>query len=90
MDGARCELRRSGAVINTTATEFKLLSAFIRHRGRLLSREQLLDEVWGHGARLSDRVVDNHVVALRRKIEQDAGKPQTLISVRGLGYRFDG
>jgi DNA-binding response OmpR family regulator len=90
VDAVRCEVRRGGTVVETTATEFKLLSAFIRHRGRLLSREQLLDEVWGHGARLSDRVVDNHVVALRRKIEQDAGKPQTLISVRGLGYRFDG
>jgi DNA-binding response OmpR family regulator len=66
------------------------LRAFIRHRGRVLSREQLLDEVWGPGTHLSDRVVDNHVVALRRKIERDAGRPQALISVRGLGYRFDG
>jgi DNA-binding response OmpR family regulator len=90
VDPVRCEVRRGGTVVETTATEFKLLSAFIRHRGRMLSREQLLDEVWGHGTRLSDRVVDNHVVALRRKIEQDAGKPQALISVRGLGYRFDG
>ena len=90
VDTVRCEVRRAGTVVETTATEFRLLSAFIRHRGRLLSREQLLDEVWGHGTRLSDRVVDNHVVALRRKIEQDAGKPQALISVRGLGYRFDG
>jgi DNA-binding response OmpR family regulator len=90
VDAVRCEVRRAGTVVETTATEFKLLAAFIRHRGRVLSREQLLDEVWGHGTRLSDRVVDNHVVALRRKIEQDAGKPQTLISVRGLGYRFDG
>ena len=90
VDAVRCEVRRGGRVVETTATEFKLLAAFIRHRGRVLSREQLLDEVWGHGTRLSDRVVDNHVVALRRKVEQDAGKPQALISVRGLGYRFDG
>jgi DNA-binding response OmpR family regulator len=90
VDAVRCEVRRGGTVVETTATEFKLLSAFIRHRGRVLSREQLLDEVWGHGTHLSDRVVDNHVVALRRKIEQDAGRPQALISVRGLGYRFDG
>jgi DNA-binding response OmpR family regulator len=89
VDAVRCEVRRAGTVVETTATEFRLLSAFIRHRGRLLSRDQLLDEVWGPGTRLSDRVVDNHVVALRRKIEQDAGKPQALISVRGLGYRFD-
>jgi DNA-binding response OmpR family regulator len=90
VDAVRCEVRRGGRVVETTATEFKLLSAFIRHRGRMLSRDQLLDEVWGPGTRLSDRVVDNHVVALRRKIEQDAGRPQALVSVRGLGYRFDG
>jgi len=90
VDAVRCEVRRGGAVVETTATEFKLLSAFIRHRGRMLSREQLLDEVWGPGTRLSDRVIDNHVVALRRKIEHDAGRPQALVSVRGLGYRFDG
>jgi len=89
VDAVRCEVRRGGTVVETTATEFKLLSVFIRHRGRMLSREQLLEEVWGPGTRLSDRVVDNHVVALRRTIEQDAGKPQAIISVRGRGYRFD-
>jgi len=90
VDAVRCEVRRGGTVVETTATEFKLLNVFIRHRGRMLSREQLMEEVWGHGTRLSDRVVDNHVVALRRAIEPDPGKPQALISVRGLGYRFDG
>jgi DNA-binding response OmpR family regulator len=90
VDSARCELRRAGAVIETTATEFKLLSAFIRNRGRALSRERLLDEAWGQGTFLSDRVVDNHVVALRRKIEVDPAAPRYLVSVRGVGYRFDG
>ena len=90
VDAARCELRRNGAVVDTTATEFKLLSAFIRNRGRVLSREKLLDEAWGPGTFLTDRVVDNHVVALRRKIELDPAEPRYLISVRGVGYRFDG
>jgi DNA-binding response OmpR family regulator len=90
VDAARCELRREGAVVDTTATEFKLLSAFIRNRGRVLSREKLLDEAWGPGTFLTDRVVDNHVVALRRKIEGDPAAPRYLISVRGVGYRFDG
>jgi DNA-binding response OmpR family regulator len=90
VDSARCELKRNGDVVDTTATEFKLLSAFIRNRGRVLSREKLLDEAWGPGTFLTDRVVDNHVVALRRKIEVDPAEPRYLISVRGVGYRFDG
>lgn len=90
VDSARCELRRNGAVVDTTATEFKLLSAFIRNRGRVLTREKLLDEAWGPGTFLTDRVVDNHVVALRRKIEVDPAEPRYLVSVRGVGYRFDG
>jgi DNA-binding response OmpR family regulator len=90
VDAARCEVRRGGAVVETTATEFKVLAAFIRNRGRVLSREKLLDQAWGEGTFLTDRVVDNHIVALRRKIEPDPAEPRYLISVRGLGYRFDG
>jgi DNA-binding response OmpR family regulator len=90
VDAARCELRRGGAVVDTTATEFKVLRAFIRNRGRVLSREKLLDEAWGEGTFVTDRVVDNHIVALRRKIEREPAEPRFLVSVRGLGYRFDG
>jgi DNA-binding response OmpR family regulator len=90
VDSARCELRRAGSVVDITATEFKLLCAFVRNRGRVLSREKLLDEAWGQGTFLTDRVVDNHIVALRKKIEPEPGEPRFLISVRGVGYRFDG
>lgn len=90
VDSSRCELRRAGAVVDTTTTEFKLLSVFIRNRGRVLTRGKLLDEAWGRGVFLTDRVVDNHVVALRRKIEREPVVPRYLISVRGVGYRFDG
>jgi len=90
IDRGRCELRRHGAVVDMTSTEFKLLSAFVQHRGRVLSRDQLLNEAWGPGTFLSDRVVDNHIVSLRRKIEPDPTEPTYLVSVRGLGYRFDG
>jgi DNA-binding response OmpR family regulator len=72
-----------------SATEFKLLKAFVRSQGRVLSREQLLDAVWGAGIAISDRVVDNHIVALRRKIEIDPAQPKHLVNIRGLGYRFD-
>jgi DNA-binding response OmpR family regulator len=90
VDAARCELRRAGAVVETTSTEFKLLSAFIRNRGRVLTREKLLNEAWGPDTFLTDRVVDNHIVALRKKIERQPAEPRYLISVRGVGYRFDG
>jgi DNA-binding response OmpR family regulator len=56
----------------------------------VLRREQLLDEVWGSGVFITDRVIDNHVMSLRRKIEDEPAAPRYLISVRGLGYRFDG
>ena len=90
VDSSRGEVRRAGSVVDTTATEFKLLTAFVRNRGRVLSREALLDQAWGQGTFLTDRVVDNHIVALRRKIEPEPADPRYLVSVRGLGYRFDG
>jgi two-component system alkaline phosphatase synthesis response regulator PhoP len=90
LDMVRFELRRNGKRIDATATELKLLAAFVRNRGRLLSRERLLDEVWGTGIAVTDRVIDNHVVALRKKIEPEPAVPRYLFSVRGAGYRFDG
>ena len=85
----RCEVSRGGVVLDVTAVEFKLLSAFIRSRGRVLSRQQLLDQVWAD-ANCGDRVVDSHVANLRKKIEPQPASPQYLVSVRSLGYRFDG
>ena len=84
------ELRRRGEPVEVTPLEFKLLTAFIRSRGRVLTREQLLDEVWGPGTFVTDRVVDNQIVSLRRKIESQPARPRYLVSVRGVGYRFDG
>jgi DNA-binding response OmpR family regulator len=90
LDMTRFELRRNGRCIESTTTELKLLAAFVRNRGRLLSRERLLDEVWGTGIAVTDRVIDNHIVSLRKKIEDEPTAPRYLISVRGVGYRFDG
>jgi len=90
VDFGRRELRCGGAPVEVTTIEFKLLSAFIRHRGRVLSREQLLDEVWGHGVYVTDRAVDTHIVNVRRKVEPDPAVPRYVVSVRGAGYRFDG
>ena len=90
VDFTRCELRRSGKSAELTALEFKLLATFIRSRGQMLSRNQLLDEVWERGTFVTDRVVDNHITNLRKKIEPQPARPRYLVSVRGLGYRFDG
>jgi len=90
LDLTRFELRRNGKCVETTATELKLLAAFIRNRGRMLTRERLLDEVWGTGIAVTDRVIDNHIASLRKKIEDEPSVPSYLISVRGVGYRFDG
>jgi DNA-binding response OmpR family regulator len=90
VDFQRCELRRRGKPVEVTALELKLLEAFVRARGRALTRERLLNEVWGPGTFITDRVVENHVTRLRKKIEAKPAKPRYLISVRGIGYRFDG
>ena len=90
VDFARSEVRRDGTPIETTATELKLLAAFVRSRGRTLTREQLLDQVWGSASAPTDRVVDNHIMHLRRKIEPVPEEPRYVVSVRGIGYRFDG
>jgi two-component system alkaline phosphatase synthesis response regulator PhoP len=90
VDFGRCELRRAGKPVALTALEFKLLAALIRSGGKVLSREHLLDLVWGPSAFITDRVVDNHVVTLRKKVEPDPSKPRYIVSIRGLGYRFDG
>jgi len=76
LDLARFELRREGRKLETTPTELKLLTVFARNRGKVLTRSRLLDEVWGSGVYVSDRVIDNHVMALRKTIEDDPAKPR--------------
>jgi len=90
VDFTRAEVRRAGAAVDMTPLEFKLLSTFIRRRGRLLTRERLLDEVWRPDSSPTDRVIDNHIMNLRRKIEPAPNESRYIVSVRGLGYRFDG
>jgi two-component system alkaline phosphatase synthesis response regulator PhoP len=90
MDFRRGELRREGRPVELTPLEFKLLALFIRARGRVLTRDQLLEGAWGPETFASDRIVDNHIANLRRKIEADPAQPRYLRNLRGLGYRFDG
>ena len=90
IDWGRCEVYRGGRPLELTALEFKLLRALVQQRGQVLSIDQVMREVWGPDVFLTDRVVYTHVNNLRRKIEADPGNPRLLVSVRGLGYRWDG
>ena len=90
VDFARGELRRGGKTVETTPLEFKLLGVFVQSRGRVLSRDHLLDRVWGGDVFVTQRAIDTHIVNLRRKIEPEPASPRYLLSVRGQGYRFDG
>jgi DNA-binding response OmpR family regulator len=90
VDVGRAEVSRRGEKIDLTAVEFKLLRVFLEHRGRVLTIDELLQEVWGREAVLTDRVVYTHVNNLRNKLEENPQKPRFVIGVRGIGYRFDG
>ena len=90
VDFERGELRRGGRPVELTPIEFKLLALFVRSRGRVMSRDRLLAGAWGPNTYASDRIVDNHIANLRRKIEPDPANPIYLRNLRGLGYRFDG
>jgi DNA-binding response OmpR family regulator len=90
VDFERGELRRDGQPVELTPIEFKLMALFIRSRGRVLSRERLLSGAWSPDTFASDRIVDNHIANLRRKIEEDPAQPRYLRNIRGMGYRFDG
>jgi DNA-binding response OmpR family regulator len=89
LDFGRAELRRAGKPVATTPLEFKLLSLFTRRAGRVLTRRVLIDEIWGKETAITERVVDNQIANLRKKIEPSPTVPRYLKSVRGIGYRFD-
>jgi DNA-binding response OmpR family regulator len=90
VDFDRAEIRRGGTPVETTAQELRLLTTLIRRRGRVLTREQLIEQAWGQDTHIGDRVVDTHILNLRKKIEPVPAEPRFLLSVRGIGYRFDG
>ncbi len=81
---------RDGETIELSGLEFKLLRYFVEHRGALVSRDELLDKVWGYEAMPVTRTVDVHVASLRQKLERNAAKPEFLVTVHGLGYKFVG
>ena len=80
---------KDAALVELTPLEFDLLYTLARYRGRVLSREQLIEQVWGYDYYGEDRVVDVHLGRIRKKIEDDATTPKLIVTVRGAGYRFE-
>ncbi|MBK9941457.1 MAG: response regulator transcription factor [Kouleothrix sp.] len=90
VDFRRAEVEHNSKPVELSALEFRLLRYFIEHRGATISRDELLNEVWGYNALVSTRTVDVHVAWLRQKIEQNPRHPQYLLTVHGMGYKFIG
>jgi len=88
IDAQRYEVWRDDELIELTALEFKLLTVLAMYAGMVLSREQLLERVWGYDFYGEDRVVDVHIGHIRQKLERNPADPQFIVTVRGVGYKF--
>lgn len=89
LDARAGRVHRGGHDVRLTVTEFRLLTELASPPGRVLSRQALLSSVWDHGFFGDERIVDVHVRRLRTKVEHDPGRPELVVTVRGLGYRLD-
>ena len=90
VDLRKCRVLKSGKVIDISSKEFELLKYFIVHSGETLSRDRLLEDVWGYDNYPTTRTVDTHLVRLRQKLEPNPDQPQYFLTVHGTGYRFVG
>jgi two-component system, OmpR family, alkaline phosphatase synthesis response regulator PhoP len=90
MDFRKAEITKAGAPLDLSAREYQLLRYFVEHRGATLSREELLNEVWGYNSMPTTRTVDVHVAWLRQKIEPNPRHPQYILTIHGMGYKFAG
>jgi DNA-binding response OmpR family regulator len=88
IDFGTLELRSGDSTIHLTLMESELLRHLVRNDGKIVSRKQILEEVWGLHEDTDTRAIDNFVVRLRRYLEDDPGNPRHLLTVRGVGYRF--
>ena len=83
-------VRRRGETISLRPKEYDLLIALLQRRGQVVTRGELLEEVWGYSGEVYSRTVDTHVAELRRKLEENAAEPQHILTVRKTGYRIQG
>jgi len=88
VDFAHFTVNRGGRVFDLTALEVDVLRYLIAHRGEVVSREALLEKVWGYDKFPTTRTIDNHILKLRKKIENDPSRPRHIFSIYGEGYRF--
>lgn len=88
VDFRQYECHKNGKEVSLTAHEFELLKYLLRNRGRVINRNELLDEIWGKDVFVAPRTVDTHMANLRKKIEDDPSRPRLIISIRGVGYKF--
>jgi DNA-binding response OmpR family regulator len=89
VDSRRRSVVRSGRTVALTPKEFDLLAALLRRRGAVVTRRELLREVWGYPSAISTRTLDTHVAELRRKLEEDPGSPRHILTVWKTGYRLE-
>ncbi len=89
-DFRRAEVKRAGAPVDLSVLELKLLHYLVDHRGAVLSRDELLEKVWGYDATPVTRTVDVHIASLRQKLEPNPARPAFIVTVHGLGYKFLG
>jgi len=90
MDFVRHEVRAHNQIINLTPTEFRLLEAMVKESGRAFSRLELLEQAFGYDYEGLERTIDVHIMNLRKKIEPEPSRPRYIVTVPGLGYRFEG
>jgi DNA-binding response OmpR family regulator len=88
IDVAKMEVRRDGVPIILTAHEFKLLRYFVENAGKVLTRTELLNDVWGYDSYPNTRTVDNQILKLRQKLERDPAQPRHFLTFHGAGYKF--
>ena len=88
LDLGRCEARRDGATTSLTPREVGILGCLFRHRGRAVSRAELLEKIWGAPGNLETRTVDMTISNLRQKIETDPTRPELVVTVKGVGYAW--
>jgi two-component system alkaline phosphatase synthesis response regulator PhoP len=90
IDFNKFKIKRKGKEQDLTSLETDILKYFVIHRGEVVSRNDLLDKIWGYDSYPTTRTVDNHILKLRKKIEEDPSHPRYILSVYGGGYRFTG
>ena len=91
LDFKKYEATKGGEPLDMSAREFQILKYFWQHRGEVVLREDLLQDIWGYTPdnMPSTRTIDNHIVNLRKKLEDDQANPKIILSIRGAGYKFD-